>query len=117
MGPMERADPRDFVLMGKYLPTACIRASSNEEVCMAEPLEIAIEAGRKPEPESLTKYAEPKAVCGECGLTRARASVGLAMAGFPGAMNEFGMPSHSLFAVAVGNREPYAASWELEHAC
>jgi Ca2+-binding EF-hand superfamily protein len=117
MGPMERADPRDFVLMGKYLPTACIRASSNEEVCMAEPLEIVIEAGRKPAPDSLTKYAEPKAVCGECGLTRARGSVGLAMAGFPGAMNEAGMPSHPLFAVAAASSEPYAASWELEHAC
>jgi len=110
MGPQERANPRDFVLMAQYIPTICIRASSTGEVCIAEPV---VEVAKH---KSLEEFATPEAVCGECGLSRARLTVALASVGYP-TMNEVGLPSHPLFAVAAASREPYAASWELDNAC
>merc|ERR1719271_2290614 len=101
MGPQKKADPRDFLLMAQYLPTLCIRAASNGEVCIAAP------ANADPSPGSLTEFAEPAAVCGECGLSRARAAVAMAPAGATGTVDEAGQPSHPLFAVAAAAQEPY----------
>merc|ERR1719379_723028 len=60
LGPYDRADPRDFVLMAQYLPATCQRASSTGDVCIAAPI------GAMSSGASLKEFAEPKAVCGEC---------------------------------------------------
>merc|ERR1719313_410642 len=106
LGPKGRADPRDFVLMAQYLPATCLRASSTGEVCIAAPID---EMSRG---KSLGEFAEPQAVCGECGLSRARVTVAAMAAGYPDSNDR-----HTLHLVAGAAQEPYAASWELDHAC
>lgn len=118
---------------GDVGPSADYNPGDKGEVCIAAPLRPVLEpaslaeAGigppalaREAAPTrektlykahgTLTPFVERGAVCGECGLSRARVAVGLASTGFIGTRNHFDVPSHPLFALAATSPEPYAAS-------
>ncbi|MAS44213.1 MAG: hypothetical protein CML43_13995, partial [Rhodobacteraceae bacterium] len=109
----------DLLRMAQYLPTACIRAASSGQVCVTPVLSAAEAwlADGSPDDGRLKDFATPEAVCGECGLSRARAVIDLAALPHPATQLAYGVPAHPLFTVAGFPHDRYLANWELDHAC
>jgi hypothetical protein len=119
-GDMHLQLGRGLLIATEGLPAVCARGSE-KEICVAEPLSTVKMAGLEPEPQSVVsmnkELLEPAAVCGDCGMPRAKLTVIADAMLAQDAQPQLPIgDSHPLEAL-VGFGMSHWAAWHLDHAC